>query len=147
MGTAAIWNHEQERVDTDNSVLSLAHTHTYTRTYTFSHTRDRDKTKEWKDNDPLEGAKGDELNICVRLFVLLFAGFDANLIPRRCYCTIRVSSLTTITFLLNNKHVYMAVPLAIILGHSGKNLQLQRESFRISVCRIKIMDDISCENG
>lgn len=82
MGTAAIWNHEQGRVDTDDSVLSLAHTHTHTRArvYRFAHTRDRDETKEWKDNDPSEGAEGDEPNICVRLFVLLFAGFDANLI-------------------------------------------------------------------
>jgi len=119
-------------VDTDNS--ACAYTHTYT------HTRDRDETKEWKDKDPSEGAEGDELNICVRLFVLLLAGFDANLTPRRCYCTIRVSSLTTITFLLNNKHVYMAVPLAVILGQPGKNLQLHRESFRI--CRIKITDNI-----
>lgn len=52
-------------------------------------------------------AGGDEPNISVRLFVLLSGGFDANLTPRRCYCTIRVSSFTTITFLLNNKHVYM----------------------------------------
>ncbi|KYN36466.1 hypothetical protein ALC56_09427, partial [Trachymyrmex septentrionalis] len=41
----------------------------------------RDETKEWKDNDPPEGAGGDKPNICVRLFVLLFGGFDANLTP------------------------------------------------------------------
>lgn len=93
--------------------------------HAFVHTRDRDETKEWKDNDPREGAGGDKPNICVRLFVLLFAGFNANLTPRRCYCTIRVSSLTTITFLLNNKHVYMAA-LVVIFGHAGKNLQLHR---------------------
>lgn len=118
-------------MDTDNSAFSFAHTYTHARTYTPEGSGR--KTKEWEDEDPSEGAEGDELNICVRLFVLLFAG-----IRRQSYSATLllhdpcVSSLTTITFLLNNKHVYTAVPLAVILGQFGEESRIAAGKFQDS---------------